>query len=164
MELDVTCAIGAALPDGLQKGSLDLAVYEVQNAADDEEVLFEDPTCWVASSRCSFAAREILPVALFGHSCWWRNAAISGLEKREGPYRIAYTSLSVVGVMAAVDAGIGIGLLGRSSLRNGMSVITQSLGFEKTPTSKLVLKGANDRAGVPISALRSAIRAAFGLV
>lgn len=161
VELDVTCAMSAHFPDALDKGSLDLAIYEVERAKRHEEVLCEDPTCWVSSAHRNFQGYESLPVAAFDHACWWRDAAIASLTARGGPYRIVYSSQSVSGVLAAVEAGIAIGLLGRSSLHSGLSVMNETLGFESTPVSKLVMAAGESQHSGPQDAMKAAIRAAF---
>jgi DNA-binding transcriptional LysR family regulator len=165
VELDVTCALSTGFPAALDKGLLDLAIYEVEHPAPHEEGVYEDPTCWVAAGHRSFATDESLPVALFDHACWWRDAAIASLEARGAPYRVVYSSQSVAGVIAAVEAGIAVGLLARSSLHSGVSVVGARHGFGATPISRLVMVG---REGLDAAALRAAsdamkaaIRAAF---
>lgn len=162
VELDVTCALSTGFPDALEKGALDLAIYEVERPKQHEEVLFEDPTCWVSSAHRDFPIGECTPVALFDHACWWRDVAITSLEARATPYyRIAYSSQSVSGVIAAVEAGIAIGLLARSSLHSGLSVVGESLGFGPTPASKLVMAAGGFVEGGPQDAMKTAVRAAF---
>ncbi|MEM7720643.1 MAG: LysR family transcriptional regulator [Pseudomonadota bacterium] len=161
VELEVTCALSANFPEALDKGSLDLAIFEVKHPSRHEEILYEDPTCWVSSTHRTFADDESLPVALFDHACWWRDAAITSLKSRGKPYRVVYSSQSVSGVIAAVEAGIAIGLLGRSSLHSGLSVVNETLNFESTPASKLVMASSERQCSGPIDAMKTAIRAAF---
>ncbi len=161
VELDVTCALSTGFPDALEKGALDLAIYEVEHPKPHEEVLFQDPTCWVASAHRDFSASESLPVALFDQACWWRDVAISSLEARAQPYRVAYSSQSVSGVIAAVEAGIAVGLLGRSSLHAGLSVADEGLGFGSTPASTLVMAARRTADGAPLNAMKASIRDAF---
>lgn len=161
VELEVTCALSTEFPDALDKGSLDLAIYEVERPKTHEEVLFEDPTCWVSSAQRNFPTDENLPIALFDHACWWRDAAMTSLKARGKPYRIVYSSQSVSGVIAAVEAGIAVGLLGRSSLHSGLSDVGKTLGFRDTPASKLVMvaNGLHDIG--PLNAMKAAIRAVY---
>lgn len=161
VELDVTCALSTGFPDALGKGLLDLAIYEVERPKRYEEVLFEDPTCWVSSAHRDFLDDESLPVALFDHACWWRDVAIASIEESARPYRIAYSSQSVSGVIAAVEAGIAIGLLGRSSLHSGLSVVGEKLRCKPTPASKLVMAASGSQEDGPLEAMKAAIRAAF---
>jgi len=161
VELDVTCAFSTSFPEALDKGSLDLAVYEVESPSSHEEVVYEDPTCWVSSAHRHFRADESLPVALFDHACWWRDAAVISLQARGKPYRVVYSSQSVSGVIAAVEAGIAVGLLGRSSLHGGLSVVNDALDLGNTPTSKLVMASGKPKVQGPQDAMKAAIRAAF---
>lgn len=161
VELEVTCALSAGFPQALEKGHLDLAVYEVETPSPDEEVLFEDPTCWVSSAHREFAAAEPLPVALFDHACWWRDAAIRSLDARAKPYRVVYSSQSVSGVIAAVEAGVAVGLIGRSSIETGVAVVAAALGLGATPASKLVMAENTSQTGEPLTAMKAAIRSAF---
>ncbi|MEM9552419.1 MAG: LysR substrate-binding domain-containing protein [Pseudomonadota bacterium] len=161
VELDVTCALSTGFPAALAQGKLDLAIYEVETPSGHEEVLYEDPTCWVSLAHRNFPQDEFLPVALFDHACWWRDAAITALNARGKPYRCVYSSQSVSGVIAAVEAGIAVGLLGRSSLHSGLSVVNEALGFESTPASKLVMASRGDGDAGPQDAMKAAIRAAF---
>lgn len=161
VELDVTCAISTGFPDALKKGTLDLAIYEVSDPSDGEEPLFEDPTSWMASAHRNFEDADSLPVALFDQTCWWHAAALNSLAKRDRPYRIVYSSQSVSGVLAAVEAGIAVGLLGRSSHHRGLSVVGAAAGLGPTPTSKLVMAAGAGQKGEPLTALKTAIRSAF---
>ncbi|MCF2872312.1 LysR substrate-binding domain-containing protein [Octadecabacter sp. G9-8] len=161
VELDVTCALSSGFPEALENGALDLAIYEVEHPKQHEEVLFEDPTCWMASAHREFATDDSLPVALFDHACWWRDVAISSLEARGRPYRIVYSSQSVSGVIAAVEAGIAVGLLGRSSLLSDLSIVGKRFGFAPTPASKLVMAAGISPTRGPLDAMKTAVRAAF---
>lgn len=161
VELEVACALSAGFPRAVEKGELDLAVYEVEVPTLREEILFEDPTCWVSSVHRDFSTENILPVALFDHACWWRDAAIRSLDVRGKPYRVIYSSQSVSGVIAAVEAGIAVGLLGRSSLHSGLAIAGKALDFSPTPTSKLVMSETGRQECEPLVAMKAAIRAAF---
>lgn len=162
VELDVTCGLSTEFPGALKKSRLDMAIYEVEHLAQGEEVLREDPTCWVASDHIDFSVADPLPVALFEHACWWRDAAIASLETRNEPYRVVYSSQSVSGVIAAVEAGIAVGLIGRSSIQPGFSVVPATFGFGQPPTSKLVLATGDVKNPNLIAAMKSAIGWAFG--
>ncbi len=161
VELEVTCTISTDFPELLSRGKLDLAVYEVETIGRNEEVVFEDPTCWVMSRYRDLLSEEPVPVALFDRACWWREAALKSLEARGRPYRIAFSSQSVAGVTAAVEAGIAIGLLGRSTLAGHLKVLGNEQGFASTPLSKLVIGVAASANQDLVRTMKSAIRQAF---
>ncbi len=161
IDLDIICALSSGFPDMLQRGDLDLAIYEVEAQSAGEELLIEDPTCWISSGERDFLDAETLPVALFDDACWWRDAAIASLEARGRPYRVVYSSQSVLGVLAAVQAGIAVGLLGRSSLRPGLVVMGNESALGPTPTSKLVVASTASKDNDALSAMRMAVRTAY---
>ena len=155
LELEVTCAQSTSFADDLARGRLDIAVYEVESLSPGEERLAEEPTVWAAARHRDVAAIDPLPVALFDHACWWRDAALASLRERGGPFRVVFSSHSVAGVLAAVEAGVGVGLLGRESIGEGLMLLGEDAGFGPTPPSTLVV--ATGPAGES-----AAIRAAFG--
>ncbi|WP_269585933.1 LysR family transcriptional regulator [Roseibium sp. Sym1] len=161
VELEVTCSLSTEFPGMLRKGLLDLAVYEVETPEPGEEVIHEDPTCWVASHHQDLLAVDPVPVALFDRACWWREAAIAALEARGQPYRVVFSSQSVSGVTAAVEAGVAIGLLGRSSAGPHLKVLGDGLGFPEMPVSRLVIGTSGQADATVVDAMKSAIRSAF---
>jgi len=161
VELEVTCSLSTEFPEMLRKGLLDLAVYEVEVPEAREEVIYEDPTCWVASDFQDLLSADPVPVALFDRACWWRDAAIAALNACGRPYRVVFSSQSVAGVTAAVEAGIAIGLLGRSSVEPHLKVLGDGHGFPEMPVSRLVIGTAGEAEGSLIETMKAAIRAAF---
>lgn len=161
VQLDVTCSLSPDFPGMLSKGQLDLAVYEVQNPASDEEVIYEDTTHWVMNRHRNLLDQDPLPVALFDRACWWREAAIASLTAAGKAFRLVYSSQSVAGVKAAVEAGVAIGVLAQSSIDRSMTILGEDQGFVPTPSSKLVIgMGAHQDADL-INSMANEIRAAF---
>lgn len=161
VQLDVTCSLSPDFPGMLAKGRLDLAVYEVQNPTPGEEIIYEDSTHWVVSKHRNLLDLEPLPVALFDRACWWREAAIAALTAAGKAYRVVYSSQSVAGVKAAVEAGVAVGVLGKSSIDRSMTILGEKEGFVPTPSSKLVIgAGAHQDADL-INSMKEEIRAAF---
>lgn len=161
IELDVTCALSAGFPDALAAGELDIAVYEAEQPAADLQVLRTERTFWMMSRHQDVLANTPVPVALFDRECWWRDAALDALRRSKHPYRIVYTSQSVTGVAAAVEAGIAIGLLGETAQTPDMQILDTAHGFADMPASKLVLGLSPHAEGAAIAAMEAALEQAF---
>lgn len=147
VELFVHCGLSAGFSDELASGALDLAVHEVEYVGPGMTVLREEPICWTGSRAHRVHERDPLPVALFDQACWWRDVSLRALDNAGRPYRIVYTSESMTGVAAAIEAGIAIGTLGQSFVTDDFMVLEQVIGLPKLPASKLVLEsrpGADD--------------------
>ncbi|MEQ9199847.1 MAG: LysR substrate-binding domain-containing protein, partial [Rhodospirillales bacterium] len=116
VEIKVHCASGAGFPEAVAKGMLDLALFEVEKTLPHQEVLREEKTFWVSSRLHSPDEMNPVPVALFDRDCWWREVALNTLRESKRAYRVVYSSESVAGVAAAIEAGIAVGMLGESGI------------------------------------------------
>ena len=161
IELEVTCDLSARFEKMLAQGALDLAVYEVETVDQPDDLLWRDPTHWTVSRYHDVTARDPLPVALFDRACWWRDSALAALARSGRPYRVVYSSQSVAGVLAAIEAGAAVGLLGQSSLTPALRRLGPQDGFPDMPVSHLVI-GRSDAPETPARAsMEQAIRQAF---
>ena len=160
VELEVRCDLSAHFPLALERGALDLAVYEVETPTDPAAVLWSDPTSWVCARHRDLARADPLPVALFDRACWWRDAAMEALDRMGRPYRVVFSSQSVTGVTAAVEAGIAVALLGSGAISPAIRALTPDDGFPSMPCSQLVLASAGQATPARRS-MEATIRAAF---
>ncbi|MEM9473646.1 MAG: LysR substrate-binding domain-containing protein, partial [Pseudomonadota bacterium] len=161
VELDVSCALSAGFPAALACGDMDIAVYEVERPDNRQEVLRTEQTFWMMSRHHDLLQRDPLPVALFDRECWWRDVALAALHASGRPFRIVYSSQSVAGVTAAIEAGVAIGLLSETSLSDSLTTLCTEHGFADTPTSVLVLDSRTGPDNVAMQAMKAAIREAF---
>lgn len=108
-------------------GKLDLALVEMPASSSGGRRLFRDELVWVSNAAHSTHEREPLPLAVFVEGCYHRDSAGKALAGAQIPYRIAFASQSRAGVLAAVRAGIGVGIIPRSTLEPGLQVIEEGL-------------------------------------
>ena len=143
VELSVQCADSTGFPAALAERKLDLAVHEVAEVRPGMTLLREIPIGWVGAWRRPLHDEDPLPVALFDRACWWRDLALRTLETAGRPYRVVLTSESVAGVVAAVEAGIAVGVLARANLNQDPALLHDYPGLGEFPASKLVLEFAS---------------------
>ncbi len=158
VELEVHCALGTQFEAALQTGALDLAVFEVPEPVRGDEVLREDELVWLSRRDRDLRSAKVLPVAIFDRDCWWRDAALTGLEAAGRHYRIAFTSESTVGVRAAVTAGIAAGLL---SAGDDSAELVRLPDMDFRRESFLVLRRRQGISGNICHAMCEAIRGVF---
>lgn len=66
-----------------------------------------------------------------------------------------------MGVMAAISAGVAVGLLSEGTLRNDMDILTSAEGFPKMSQSALVLDYRGNAESSLSEAMISVIKQAF---
>ncbi len=60
-------------------------------------------------------AKSPLPIAVFHRGCIYRQWATQALEKQNIAYRVAYSSPSISGILAAVKSGLAVAPIGAST-------------------------------------------------
>ncbi len=98
----------SVLLDKLNKGQLDLAMFFGDSLPPNAERLARLPMVWIRGSQRAWSPGEPVPLVLFEAPCVFRKAGIEALDAAGIPWRIAFTSPSLAGLWAAVDAGLGI--------------------------------------------------------
>ena len=96
---------------------------------------------WIGSGkqRLKWQPDQPLPLALCSPPCFFREAAIAALNQAGIPWHIAFTSLSVHGIWAAVDAGLGITLRTAMGLPKQLTVMEPKPGLPRLPMVHLFL-------------------------
>lgn len=155
VELEVHCAFGEGFSTAVSNGKLDLAVYEVPEVGPTQERLYDERLVWMAARHCDAACRDPLPIAVFDRSCWWRNAALADLEASGRAYRIVFSSENVLGVRAAVAAGMAVALLKERAQDDTLISLPE---MAPPRSSHTILDVASHASGDAMNALRNAIQ------
>lgn len=162
-DVEVTIRHGASaqLASAVGRGELDLAVVVASRGGVAGELLAHDPTVWVGSGRHLVHGRDPLPLAMFEPDCWWRDAALAGLDAQRRAWRIACTSASAAGIGAAVAAGIAVAVMSRSTVPAGARILMPAEGFPPLPSSEVLLQQRPGPATAAAAGMAATIRAAF---
>lgn len=136
----------AALLERLESGQLDLVLLFGRGARSDAERLATVPMVWIgreAGQRCD--AEAPVPLVLFEPPCVFRDTAIAALEAAGMPWRVAFTSPSLAGLWAAVDAGLGVTVRTAPSRPAHLAVLDKAAGWPALPLTDLSLHAAGRR-------------------
>ncbi len=162
VQVKVTCEPSSSLLERIQKKDLDLAMVtsptpEVENGV----LLRQDPTVWVTSERHCQHEITPLPLALFSGDCWCRNWVLSALEKAGIEHRIAYTSPSIMGLQAAVAAGLAVTAVSQSIVWPGTRLLNPEEGFPPLPNASFLLRRNPESNNCIVDSLAEHISKAF---
>lgn len=105
--LEVQVDRGLAMLDALDRGRLDLAlVFDADRPRATR--LAELPMAWIAQRGTRWPLDGVLPLVLLEAPCAFRTAALAALDRAGIRWHVAFTSQSLNGIWAAVDAGLGV--------------------------------------------------------
>lgn len=108
----------------LHAGELDLAAaYRVESDLP-ARVIMREQMCWIGARHLRLDPDAPVPLLLFEAPCIFRSAAISALTAAGRAFRIALTSPSLPGVMAAAAAGLGLTVRSARALRPDLMMVS----------------------------------------
>lgn len=112
-----------------------------------------EPVVWATSRRHYVHARNPVPLAVFEPGCIFRKWARDVLDEEGRAYRIAYSSESLAGLVTAVEAGLAVTLLPRSSMPPGFRELMPDEGYPQLPVVDIGLIPPRADAGAAVHAL-----------
>ncbi|NES27059.1 LysR family transcriptional regulator [Micromonospora terminaliae] len=118
--LEVLSLSSVATREAYDEGRVQLVLDEVPSLPGPPRWTVRRPLVW-AVGRDVDAAADALPVVLFTGTCSWRTSVLETLERADRRWRVAFESNSLVGVLAAVRAGLGVAALMPANLEPAMT-------------------------------------------
>lgn len=126
--VDLVCEPSAFLVRAIEEGRLDLAI--VTRLPDQPlEVLRRERFVWVASPNHVAWESFPLPVALFEPGCAARLNVVNALGNADRSYRCTYSSASLLGLIAVVQAGLAVAGLAQCGVPPSLRVIGENEGL-----------------------------------
>ncbi|WP_269516010.1 LysR substrate-binding domain-containing protein [Brevundimonas subvibrioides] len=123
IRLSVTCDYTANLLDQMSRGLLDMALIKREPVGPDLGVrVWREPLVWVALDP-SLATADPLPLIVAPAPDIYRKRALAALQTADIPFRASFTSPSLAGQLAALRAGLGVGVLPAAMTPRDLSVL-----------------------------------------
>ncbi len=159
--LEVTCDLTLNLAQGFRKGDFDIVLLKRERSAGNGGVrVWREPLVWVAGQHDYVHGSGPLPLVVSPEPCVYRKRAIESLDRARRRWRIAYTCGSLAGSIAAVRAGLGISVLPKEMVPNGLHAIDGDPLPDLKDTEIALLAGASLKA--PVAKLRDHIVRCLG--
>jgi len=128
--LEVNCELSKNLLTKSGKASHDLilALQDDPNAKD-SALVKTDPLVWVAGSDMTSQKVSVVPLIVASHGCIYRNRAIRMLDKSKQPWQIVYTNPDLTGIQYAIQEGLGVTVLAKSTVPDNLKILRLSPRF-----------------------------------
>lgn len=118
--LNVECDLTFNLFEQFQQGKFDIILVKMSRPASLENGInvWSEPVEWIGKPSLLpiFNKNSIIPLVLSPQPCVYRENVIESLEKVGLKWRLAYSSPSYAGKMAAVNAGLGLTVMQRTMI------------------------------------------------
>lgn len=112
VHVDVRLGTSQAVQNGITNGSANLALFnDVGASAIQAQDLFSEPLKWLVLDGGRAVRQDPLPLAVAEVGCAWRHAALSALQTAGRAYRVAYSSDTSMGQVAALRADLAVAAL-----------------------------------------------------
>jgi DNA-binding transcriptional LysR family regulator len=143
LRLYVRCGKSDRMRRALERGEIDLALFKRDAEESGGIAAWPKRLHWITSRhRPVDFRRDPLPLAVFEQGCLYRNRAIHALEMVGRAWQIAYTSPSILGIQAAVSAGLGVSILPEVAILPEHTVLDAGDGFPPITDTEVALVAA----------------------
>ncbi|MBP2300763.1 LysR substrate-binding domain-containing protein [Azospirillum picis] len=156
---------GRELREKVAQGALDLALAFGEiggaTAGTGAATLAHLPVAWVAPVDFRADPDTPLPLALLDAPCMFRQHGIDRLDRDGRPWRITFTSPSLSGLWAAVEAGLGVTLRTPLGLPDTLATLGPDCGLPMLGSVPLELHRAPSAANPAVDRLDDLLTAAL---
>ncbi len=123
--IQVHCEFSLHLLEGFKQGDYHLILVkeDPKSPHPGSEKVAEEELVWVAREEISVDDLSPLPLVLAPAPCVYRQRALDALNREGIRWRMAYTSPSLAGALAAVRAGLGATILPREMAPKDLAVL-----------------------------------------
>jgi DNA-binding transcriptional LysR family regulator len=135
----IRVALSYAVLSELYHGRLDLAVVAAEPAGENGIVLWSEPLVWVGSSSAPVLSRAPLPFVSLPDPCFYRRYALQALAAADLKWNQACMSSTMAGVRASVIAGLGISVMAKAEVTEGLRALGPDIGLPSLPAAQLVI-------------------------
>ncbi|MCW5771683.1 MAG: LysR family transcriptional regulator [Rhodospirillaceae bacterium] len=140
VELEVACDLTLNLMNRFRNGEFDVILVKREPSEDVRGTrVWREPLVWVASERLIPRTADQLPLVLSPEPCVYRKRAVQSLRRIKRSWRIAYTSTSLAGTIAAVRAGLGVTILPKGMVPLGLATIDDGKMLPALPDTEIAV-------------------------
>lgn len=146
IRVDLYCDLSDNLLEMLHRDKLDLCLCNSEKGEHGGDFLRNEPVVWVAPEDAELEKESPLPLAVFHQGCMFRKWATQALAEQGISYRVAYSSPSTAGVLAAVKAGLAIAPVGASITTTGLRILPDGI-LKSLPSAVVSLHHSDNHSG-----------------
>lgn len=141
IQLELATGMSCDLLAALERGELDLAIAKRDGTMGRGRVVWREPLVWIAAEAFTLDPARPIPLVLLPPPCTYRGLMLKALGDAGRASAVACTASSLMGVQAAVSGGLGVTVLGRSFVQDGLKMLDPGERWPPLPMTEIVLIG-----------------------
>lgn len=141
VQLELMTGLSCDLLDVYDAGGLDVVIAKKDGAAQRGRVIWREPLVWLAAADYQPDFSKPTELVLLKPPCTYRELMARTLDSVRQPWKASCTARSLMGVQAAAAGGLGMTILGRSFVRDGLQVVPTPESWPALPMTEIVLLG-----------------------
>ena len=125
--LEVNCELSKMLLSRAGKASHDLILALKNNPLEESDDLVKtDNLVWVSGPEYNAQKQTAIPLIVAPEGCIYRQRAIKVLNKIREPWQIVYNIPDLTGIQYAIQEGLGVTVLAKSTVPENLKIIPYS--------------------------------------
>jgi DNA-binding transcriptional LysR family regulator len=140
VRLQVELGIGPDISALLDQGDLDIAIVASEVGEGEGVSLCRERRIWAAGKSMQLDPQTPAPLLLYPPHCRWRQLALNELDRAGRTWTVVLQSAGTAGILAALDAGLGITVFPESGLPDRLKSLGQAEALPALPDFEFVLR------------------------
>jgi len=157
VDLELSVGLAEPLYEMLEGGKLDLLFSKRRRSDPRGEHVWTENLVWIAAHDFELHEDRPVPLVSFQPPSITRSRAIEALENAGRAWRLTCTSGSLSGILAAVEAGLGISAQSRHLTPSSLVILPPSAMLPELGEVEFVVVSANRVMSPAVAALSNAI-------
>ncbi|MFR9798817.1 LysR substrate-binding domain-containing protein [Streptomyces sp. MS06] len=145
VDLELTVELSGTLHERLAAGQLDLVLAKRRPQDPRGDLVWRDELVWVGAERLRLDVGQPVPLIVYPPPGITRARALDALQRQGRTWRIACTSGSLNGLVAAARAGLGVMAHSRGLVPPGLVRVPERAGLPELGRIDFVLVHGNGR-------------------
>src|SRR5437868_7632611 len=133
LRLEIHVGRSPFLMESLRRGEIDLTVSTREDTVLDGILLRTSPTMWFCAADFLYERGTTVPLILADEPSLFRKLSLEALKQAGVPWRAAYLAPSLIGIKAALRAGLGITARSIDLLGPDMRMLGENDGLPRLP-------------------------------
>ena len=163
IKLELTTGISAELLAAYKAQQLDVIIARTPSEGSPRRgrVVWREPLVWTVGTGFRDDGNAPARLVMLRPPCFYREAMIDALHSAGREWVTACTVTNLNGLRAAVVGGLGVSVVGKSHVHEGMRVISTCKRWPALPVAELSVLGETDRTREIVGSLKTLLTKAM---